>query len=278
MSHRKSHQSFSLDALFKSKDFPKLEGSKADELIKDLQLEILRVQQGVWHKKGRVIIVFEGFDAAGKGGAIRRLVESLDPRGFLVHPIGTPESEEKGQHYLYRFWKRLPPPGHIAIFDRSWYGRLLVEKVEGLAPKHRIEEAYKEIRQFEELLQADGIKIVKFFLAIDKKEQLQRFEDRLKDPYKRWKLTSDDVKARSQWKKYVKATDLIFKQTSTKDCPWHLIPANDKDFARVEVLKTATRELADYRKWIEKQTLVQKKYSDIKEALNELGLGKVSLK
>src|SRR5262249_29987963 len=146
-----------------------------------------------------------GFDAAGKGGAIRRLVEKLDPRGFKVHPIGPPEAVEQQIHYLYRFWTRLPKPGTIAIFDRTWYGRVLVEKVEKLAARKRCEQAYEEIVNFEKTLVQDGISLIKIFLAISKKEQLKRFEDRLNDPYKEWKLTKDDVEDRRRWDKYVKA-------------------------------------------------------------------------
>jgi polyphosphate kinase 2 (PPK2 family) len=278
MAHKRSQKKFSLAKIFKAKNAPHLEEKKSEELIKKLQLEMLRIQQGVWHHRQRVIIVFEGFDAAGKGGAIRRLVESLDPRGFMVFPIGAPEEGEKGQHYLYRFWKKLPPPGHIAIFDRSWYGRVLVEKVEGLAPKPRLEAAYSEINEFENLLLADGIHMVKIFIAIDKKEQLRRFEDRLQDPYKQWKLTPDDVKARAHWKNYVKAAEEMFDRTSTKKSPWHLVAGNDKDYARVEVLRIVTSQLASHRKWIELQTAHRAKSVNIKKLLKELENGKASKK
>ena len=255
-----------LSKLLKHKKFPQLKSTKeTDQDLKDLQLQILRIQQGIWHQKKRAILVFEGFDAAGKGGVIHRLTESLDPRGFHVHPIGPPEGDEQQKHYLYRFWQRLPAPGTIAIFDRSWYGRVLVEKVEELAPKHRIHEAYQEICEFEQMLIADGVEIIKIFLAIDKKEQLQRFEDRFKDPYKQWKLTPDDVKSRAKWPKYVNATDVMLEKTE-KAVKWNLIPANDKDYARAEVLKLVAKKLKAHKDWIEKKTQKKSLEKKIKQS------------
>jgi polyphosphate kinase 2 (PPK2 family) len=267
-----------LSKLLHDKEFPKLKSSKkSDQHLKDLQFKMLRIQQGIWHQKKRAIIVFEGFDAAGKGGAIRRLVEPLDPRGYRVHPIGPPEGDEQAKHYLYRFWQRLPSPGSIAIFDRSWYGRVLVEKVCELAPKKRLEVAYSEINEFEKMLVDDGIDIIKIFLAIDKKEQLQRFEERLTDPYKQWKITADDVKARAQWKEYVTAADEMFERTSKKNSPWHLVPANDKDYARIEVLKIVTQQLKIHHQWMDSQS--QKAgISSLEAALKNLGLKKESLR
>lgn len=257
--------------------FPHLKETKKNEQhLRDLQLAMLRIQQGIWHQKKRAIIVFEGFDAAGKGGAIRRLVEPLDPRGYRVHPIGPPEGDEQGKHYLYRFWQRLPAPGAIAIFDRSWYGRVLVEKVRRLTPKERIEDAYGEICQFEKMLVDDGVEIVKFFLTIDKEEQLKRFEERLNDPYKQWKLTSDDVEARSQWKDYVKAADEMIKRTSNV-VPWQVIAANDKDYTRIEVLRIANKELKIHREWMDSQSQ-KAQIQSLEAALKVMGLTKKSLK
>ena len=270
-------EKLSLEKLLKSEKFPKLkESEKSDKHLRALQLNMLRIQQGIWHRKKRAIIVFEGFDAAGKGGAIRRLVEPLDPRGFRVHPIGPPTEEEQGKHYLYRFWEKLPAPGTIAIFDRSWYGRVLVEKVEKLTDEKRLEDAYKEICEFETMLLNDGIELVKIFLAIDKKEQLRRFEERLKDPYKQWKLSEDDVKARAKWRGYVKAADVMFKKTSFKDAHWHIIAANDKDYTRIEVLHLVTEQFASHGLWMEKR--IQKtEVSNLELALKELGLHKKTL-
>ncbi len=232
------------------KKHPTLEDEK---LIKELQLDMLRIQQGVWHRKDRVIIMFEGFDASGKGGAIRNLTEVLDPRSVKVHPIAAPTPEEKGKHWLYRFWVNIPAPGHIAIFDRSWYGRVLVERVDELISKNLWQSAYEEINEFERTLQNDGVVIIKIFLGISKEEQLKRFHDRLNDPYKQWKLTMDDVKARSKWNQYVKAVDEMFKKTSPSTSPWHLIAGNNKPYARWKTLETVTKKLGFWKKWMDKK-------------------------
>lgn len=218
--------------------------------IKALQLKILRIQQGIFHKKERLILVFEGFDAAGKGGAIRKITEPLDPRGYRVHPIGPPGEKEQGRHYLYRFWKRIPRKSMIAIFDRSWYGRVLVERVEKLTPKERWKMAYSEINQFEKVLTDDGVIIIKFFLKITKGEQLKRFEARLKDPYKRWKITKEDIKNRSKWDKYVEAAEDMILETSTEHCPWHVIATDNKDEAREQVLRIITNKCSGIGKWM----------------------------
>ena len=227
--------------------------------LEELQLKMLRAQQGVWHHKERVIIVFEGTDAAGKGGAIRRVTEKLDPRGIHVHPIGEPKPEKQEKHFLYRFWAKLPEKGSIAIFDRSWYGRVLVEKVDELAPPKRLREAYKEINQFEKMLVDDGIILIKICLLISKKEQLKRFQARLDDPYKQWKLTESDLKARGQWNKYQQAFKQIFLRTDTHYAPWVVIETDDKDKARCEVLDTITKRLKESEIWIEDQARLMKK-------------------
>ncbi|HVK62049.1 MAG TPA: hypothetical protein VM432_10880 [Bdellovibrionales bacterium] len=258
-----------LSSLLAIKRFPEIDEDVEQKALKLLQLKMLRIQQGIWHSKKRAIIVFEGFDAAGKGGVIRRLTEALDPRGLRVHPIGPPTDDEIGQPYLYRFWKNLPAPGTITIFDRSWYGRVLVERVEKLTPKKLWNAAYDEINEFESLLIRDGIDVVKIFLAIHSKEQLKRFEDRLKDPYKQWKLTSDDIEAHHKWPQYVKATDDLLERTSKKKVPWNLIPADSKAYARVQVLDTVTRSLSHHEKWME-DVAQQKKVSELSAALKKL--------
>jgi polyphosphate kinase 2 (PPK2 family) len=223
-----------------------------EEDAKKLQLIMLRIQQGIFHKKERVIIIFEGFDAAGKGGAIKALTESLDARNVKVVPIGAPTAEEQGKHYLYRFWHDLPAPGSITIFDRSWYGRVLVEKVDKLIPEVRLQQAHEEINQFEAQLQNDGITLIKIFLAITKDEQLERFEARLQDPYKQWKIGMSDIQARKKWNKYVEAVDTILVKNNPKSSPWFVIPANSKKFTRKEVLTIVTNKLQFCGKWIEK--------------------------
>lgn len=212
--------------------------------LKDLQREMLRIQQAYFHQKLRALIVFEGWDAAGKGGAIRRLTENLDPRGIRVFPIGAPSAEDQGRHYLYRFFKTLPAPGSIAVFDRSYYGRVLVERVEGFTSEDQWRRAYQEINEFERLLMDDGVRVVKLFLHIDADEQLKRFEERLKDPAKRWKLTAEDIRNREQWSAYEIAIDDMFAKTSTKAAPWHVVPANRKWYARITTLRIITEHLA----------------------------------
>jgi polyphosphate kinase 2 (PPK2 family) len=226
-----------------------------EEQAKKLQLKMLRIQQGVFHKKDRVVIMFEGFDAAGKGGAIRSITEVLDPRNVRVIPIGEPTEDEKGKPWLYRFWRDVPALGQIVIFDRSWYGRVLVEKVDHLTSPDKLKTAYAEINEFEAQLQNDGIILIKFFLGITKDEQLKRFEERLKDPYKQWKIGMPDINARKNWSKYVKAVDEIFLKCSPKTSPWHLIAANSKRYTRKEVLSIVTTRLKFCEQWIEKAAL-----------------------
>jgi AMP-polyphosphate phosphotransferase len=230
---------------------PDLDKELLEAQVKQLQLRMLRIQQGIWHKKGRAVIMLEGFDAAGKGGAIRIMTEVMDPRSVRVIPIGAPSATDQGTHWLYRFWKELPPPGTITIFDRSWYGRVLVEKVDGLTAPARLKDAYREINEFEAQLINEGIPVIKIFLAITKDEQLARFDARLSDPYKQWKITMDDINARKKWNEYVKAVDELLIKTDTRTCPWHVIPADSKKFTRREVLKTVTQELKSFEKWIE---------------------------
>jgi AMP-polyphosphate phosphotransferase len=233
----------------------------AEREIRELQLEMLRIQEGLFHARQRAILVFEGFDASGKGGVIRRLSENIDPRGIAVHPIGPPEHDEQERHWLYRFWTRLPRPGVMAVFDRSWYGRVLVERVEGLTPRKSWKRAFDEINQFEAMLVNDGIEIVKVFLAISKEEQLKRFEDRLKDPYKHWKLTSADLAARAKWNDYVEAVDEMLDKTHTKHARWNLIPADNKDFARIESIRITCHTLHRHRKWMEREVAQMEKRS-----------------
>lgn len=206
------------------------------------QLEMVHLQQAMWMAKKKAVIVLEGFDAAGKGTCIRHLTGRLDPRSVSVVPIGPPSEEEKGQHYLQRFWKELPSPGIITVFDRSWYGRVLVEKVEKLTPKKRIHEAYHEINAFEKMLVDEGILLIKIFLVVGKDEQMDRFKARLKDPYKNWKITESDVEARRKWNKYVEASDEMVEKCQ-KAADWNLIRSDDKEYARLHALRIVTHDL-----------------------------------
>ena len=187
--------------------------------------------------------MIEGPDAAGKGGVIKRLVEKLDPRFLNVTAIAKPTAEELAHHYLWRFWTRLPAYGRIAIFDRSWYGRVLVERIEGFASKAEWKRAYREINEFERLLIDDGCAIVKLYLHITKDEQLARFKKRESDPHKRWKMNDEDWRNRGKWDQYVKAAEEMFELTSPRHAPWHVIGANHKWHARLRVLKTVIRAL-----------------------------------
>ncbi len=225
---------------------PKAPSKKAYRADLDaLQLKLLRIQQHYHHSGGRAVILFQGWDAGGKGGAIRRITGKLDPRGFRVHAIAAPTPEEQGRHYLWRFWQRLPQPGRFAIFDRSWYGRVLVERIEGFATKSEWKRAYDEINEFEHTLIDDGVRIVKLFLHITADEQLRRFEQRLNDPYKRWKLTSDDLRNREKWNDYEAALEDMLDKTSTKAAPWTLILANHKWYARLAVLRRVVEVLGE---------------------------------
>lgn len=239
----------------KTQTWGKLNKELLEAEVKELQLQMLRIQQGIFHRKERVVIMFEGFDAAGKGGSIRKITETLDPRSVKVIPIGAPSADEQGKHWLYRFWRDLPSPGQIVIFDRSWYGRVLVEKVEKLTPPEKLKESYREINEFEAQLQNDGITVIKIFLAITKDEQLERFHDRLNDPYKQWKISMDDIKARKNWNAYVKAVDEILTKTNPTSSPWHVIPANSKRFTRREALNIINTKLKNHSEWMEKAAL-----------------------
>lgn len=239
----------SLSRLLRHNQHP-LENVDFEKDLEALDLKLLRIQQGVWHRKARVIIAVEGFDAAGKGGVIQRLTEKWDPRGVRVHSIGAPDPHDQAKHYLYRFWKSLPEPGTIAVFDRTWYGRVLVERVEGFTEKKRWREAYEEINAFESILAADGIRIFKIFLGVSKREQLRRYEARLDDPYKQWKLGEEDIRNRKHWDLYVKAVDEMFKKTSTRENPWHLIPADHKPTARHAALHLIAEGLKDHERWM----------------------------
>lgn len=212
--------------------------------LRNWQFDLLSLQQAVLLQGGRLIVVAQGMDAAGKGGAIRRLVHRLDPRGYRVHRIAAPASWKQKKHYLYRFWTRLPSPGELVVFDRSWYGRVLVERIEGLAAEHRWRQAYREIREFERWLVDDGVMLVKLWFHIDRDEQLERFKARENDPHKAWKLTDEDWRNREKWDQYIAAAEDLFEQTDTDVAPWTIIPANSKRHARLAALKTVADRLA----------------------------------
>lgn len=219
------------------------EKSDYEKKLNKWQKRMLAVQQAYYRQNRKAIIVFEGWDASGKGGAIRRLTEKLDPRGFHVHPISAPSVEESKKHYLYRFQTKLPSDGEITIFDRSYYGRVLVERVEGFATDYEWQRAYQEINEFERLMTDDNCRIIKIFIHIDKDEQAARFNERVKNPYKRWKMTDEDIRNRAKWNDYYQATNDMFAQTSTKLAPWQVVPGNHKWYARTEILKIVVKAL-----------------------------------
>jgi PPK2 family polyphosphate:nucleotide phosphotransferase len=200
-----------------------------------VSLSLLRARLDLLAHQVPVVLVFEGWDASGKGGTIHRLIDKFDPRSYNVHSIAAPSQEELDHHYLWRFWNKLPARGRIAVFDRSWYGRVLVERVEGYAKGEEWKRAFDEINQFEQLLVADGTLVIKFFMHISKHEQKRRFEARADNPLKSWKLNDEDYRNRARWDDYVEAIDDMFARTHTAYAPWFVIPANDKRYARMTV-------------------------------------------
>ena len=211
--------------------------------LQKAQLHMLLIQRFLYQNNRSAVMVFEGWDAAGKGGSIRRVVEHIDPRGFEVHSVGAPTMNEFHGPYLQRFWARLPRPGRLGIFDRSWYGRVLVERVEGFCPKARWKAAFDEINAFEKMLVDEGVPVLKFFLHISSEEQLRRFELRKKDPFKSWKMTEEDWRNRERWADYEKAINAMLSKTSTTRAPWINIASEHKWFARVRVLEETVSRL-----------------------------------
>ena len=189
------------------------------------------------------LLVFEGWDAAGKGGAVRRVTAALDARDYRIIPVAAPTDEERAQHYLWRFWRHLGRAGLVTIFDRSWYGRVLVERVEGFATEKEWMRAYAEINQFESQLVRHGIVLVKCWMHVTQDEQLRRFKEREALPHKRWKLTDEDWRNRTKWDAYEAAVNDMVERTSTREAPWTLVEGNDKNYARVKVLKTLCARL-----------------------------------
>ena len=218
-----------------------------EEYVREVTLHQIQLRQlgyQVYLQKRPVVLVFEGWDAAGKGGAIKRVTEKLDPRGYIVYPIAAPQGEDKTRHYLYRFWRRLPERGQIAIFDRSWYGRVLVERVEGFAAEQAWKRAYKEINSFERELRDFGTILAKFWIHISREEQLKRFEERKATGYKAWKLSDEDWRNRKKWGVYEEAVEEMLVKTSTRTAPWTLVEGNDKYWARTRVLRRLVEVLS----------------------------------
>ncbi len=225
----------SLDCFMEERDY--------EEELSRLQAHLGELHNRLYRKKIPVVIAYEGWDASGKGGNIKRLTRALDPRGYEVHPIASPEPHEKARHYLWRFWTRLPKTGHIAIFDRSWYGRVMVERLEGFCSENDWKRAYNEINEFEKELYDWGAVIIKFWVQIDKDTQLARFNDRQNTPDKQWKITEEDWRNREKWDGYETAVNEMVQKTSTAYAPWYILESVDKKYARIKALKIVIEEL-----------------------------------
>ena len=242
-----------LQNIFPLQKIPKLSEVELDgKFISDeeykAELEVLQekltdLHNRLYRKRVPVIITYEGWDAAGKGGNIKRITEALDPRGFEVHPIASPEPHEKARHHLWRFWTRLPKDGHIAIFDRTWYGRVMVERLEGFCSENDWKRSYNEMNEFEKELSDWGAIIIKFWVHIDKDTQLQRFTDRQNNPEKRWKITDEDWRNREKWDLYEEAIDEMLQKTNTRFAPWYILESVDKKYARIKALKIIVEQL-----------------------------------
>lgn len=213
----------------------KLDRASYKKKLIDHQLRLRALAHELYVQKRSLVVVVEGWDAAGKGGAIRRVTEKIDPRGYQVYAIAAPAGDDKTHHYLWRFWRRLRPPEdkQIVVFDRSWYGRVLVERVEGFATPEEWKRAYREINEFERQLTDKGIMLAKLWFHVSLEEQLARFEVRQGTPHKAWKLTEEDWRNREKWDQYVEAVEDMVLKTSTRTAPWSIIEGNDKLWARI---------------------------------------------
>ena len=231
-----------LDNVDLSKSYSK---EKYGDKKKELDIDLLKCQLNMRDTGRKAIFLFEGWDAAGKGGAIKRVTDPLDPRGFRVVQISAPTSDELEKHYLWRFWTRIPSSGKIVFFDRSWYGRVCVERVENLCPKEDWKRAFDEINNFEKNLFDDKTTIIKFFIHISKEEQKKRFDERLTNPLKKYKIGKEDFRNRDKWDDYLKAYEEMFERTDTAYAPWNIIPGNDKDYARIKIMKTIVKRLKE---------------------------------
>ena len=209
-----------------------------------LQKRLASLHSQMYLKRIPVVLAFEGWDAGGKGGAIKRVTEPMDPRGYEVIPTASPNDIEKAHHYLWRFWNNMPKAGHMAIFDRTWYGRVMVERIEGFCTEVEWQRAYKEINQMEEHLHHAGAIILKFWMHIDKDEQERRFNERMSNPEKQWKITDEDWRNREKWDAYETAVNEMIIRTSTTHAPWIIVEGNSKYYARIKVLETIVEALS----------------------------------
>ena len=215
------------------------------EKLKKLQKKMEKLHGELYRRRIPVVLGFEGWDAGGKGGAIKRLTQKMDPRGYVVNPTASPNDIEKAHHYLWRFWKAMPKDGHVAIFDRTWYGRVMVERIEGFCTKEEWQRAYKEINDMEKDLHDAGAIVIKFWMHIDKDEQERRFRERQENPEKQWKITDEDWRNREKWDQYEDSVNEMLLRTSTDYAPWVVVEGNDKYYARIKVLSTVVKAIEE---------------------------------
>ncbi len=220
-----------------------IEKDEYKEKLKSLQNEVSNLMSKLYQEKKSVVIVYEGWDASGKGGNIKRLTREMDPRAYKVVPISAPTKKELNQHYLWRFWNEVPKKGYTTIFDRSWYGRVMVERVEGFCTKTQWQQAYNEINEFEKSLYNHNAVIYKFFIHINKEEQLKRFKAREIDPLKAYKITEEDWRNREKWELYEECVNEMIVKTNTDYAPWVIVEGNDKKYARIKVLSHIVKDL-----------------------------------
>lgn len=214
-----------------------------DKELDKCRKKLSKLHNEIYRRRIPVILCYEGWDAAGKGGNIKRITSALDPRGYEVHPIASPEPHEKARHFLWRFWTRLPKDGHIAIFDRTWYGRVMVERLEGFCSENDWQRAYNEMNEFEKELSDWGAIVIKFWVHIDKETQLERFTERQNTPSKQWKITDEDWRNREKWDLYETAVDEMLEKTNTAYAPWVVLESKDKKYARIKALKTVIKAI-----------------------------------
>jgi polyphosphate kinase 2 (PPK2 family) len=230
-----------------------LDDKTYEHKLEKLQHRLLDLQVHHLRNGGRAIICVDGWDAAGKGGLIQRIVFGLEPRSTHVQRIGAPVDYEQGRHYLWRFWMRLPAPGNWTIFDRTWYGRVLVERIEGFCSKEAWQRAYREINDFERMLVDDGVRIVKLLVHVSEEEQRHRMIKRLDNPHKHYKIGPEDFRNIAKRKQYIEAYDDMLEKTDTKHAPWHVIASDDKRHARLEGLKVVVDALGEGVEIVEQQ-------------------------
>lgn len=211
--------------------------------LKKCRKKLRKLHNIIYRKKIPVIIAYEGWDAAGKGGNIKRVTSGLDPRGYTVYPIAAPDKSELNRHYLWRFYKRLPKDGHVAIFDRTWYGRVMVERLEGFCSENDWQRAYNEMNEFEKELANWGAIVIKFWVQIDNQTQLERFTERQNTPEKQWKITDEDWRNREKWDLYEEAITEMLQKTNTKFAPWYVLESVDKKYARIKAMQIVINEI-----------------------------------